>query len=78
MLEDNIPKEVPKPYTTPPGFKAPTLGEQWLYAARRHPYMRYGYAAAILFGVVGYATAGRGKEKPPKQQHGGGGGGATP
>lgn len=27
--DDDIPTEVPKPYTTPPGFKPPTLGEQW-------------------------------------------------
>ena len=28
-LDDDIPTEIPKPYTTPPGFKPPTIGEQW-------------------------------------------------
>jgi hypothetical protein len=34
-------QEVPKPYTVPEGYKSPTMGEQWLYATRRHPYYRY-------------------------------------
>ena len=33
-------QELPKPYTVPEGFKAPTMSEQWLYATRRHPYYR--------------------------------------
>lgn len=28
-----LPKEVPKPYTTPPGYKAPTMGEQFRYVS---------------------------------------------
>ena len=38
-------QEVPKPYTVPEGYKPPTMGEQWLYATRRHPYYRQGTAA---------------------------------
>ena len=34
-------QETPKPYTVPEGYKAPTMGEQWLYATRRHPYYRH-------------------------------------
>jgi len=56
-LEDQIPKEVPKPFTVPPGYVPPTLGEQWLFAVRQHPYYRYGYAAALVVGIVGYALA---------------------
>lgn len=40
-----------KPFSTPPGFEAPSLGEQFSYAARRHPYARLGYAAAFLIGA---------------------------
>lgn len=39
-----------KPFSTPPGYKAPSLGEQFAYAARRHPYSRLGYAAVFLTG----------------------------
>ncbi|KAL4420400.1 hypothetical protein ABPG75_010056 [Micractinium tetrahymenae] len=52
-----------KPYTVPPGWKAPTLGEQFRYAAMRHPYYRYGYAAAVVFGIVGWAIATEEKER---------------
>ncbi|KAL4424667.1 hypothetical protein ABPG77_004474 [Micractinium sp. CCAP 211/92] len=52
-----------KPYTVPPGWKAPTLGEQFRYAALRHPYYRYGYVAAVLFGLVGWAIATEEKER---------------
>jgi hypothetical protein len=30
---------------------------QCRYAVMKHPYYRYGYAAAILFGVIGYGIA---------------------
>lgn len=40
-----------KPFSTPPGFEAPSLGEQFFYAARRHPYARLGYAVAFLMGA---------------------------
>lgn len=30
---DIPPGEVPKPYTVPPGYKAPTLGEQFRYVS---------------------------------------------
>lgn len=46
-----------KPYSVPPGWKAPTLGEQFRYAALRHPYYRYGYAAAVVMGLLGWAIA---------------------
>ncbi len=42
FLEEELPKAVPKPYTVPEGWVPPTLGEQFTYAARRHPYARYG------------------------------------
>ena len=32
--EERRGKEVPKPYTVPEGYRAPTLGEQWLYVSR--------------------------------------------
>ena len=38
--EEMAAQEVPKPYTVPPGYKPPSMGEQWLYATRRHPYYR--------------------------------------
>ena len=31
---DIPPGEVPKPYTVPPGYKAPTMGEQFRYVSR--------------------------------------------
>ena len=40
-----------KPFSTPPGFEAPSLGEQFSYAARRHPYARLGYGAVFLVGA---------------------------
>ncbi|KAK9839231.1 hypothetical protein WJX81_002899 [Elliptochloris bilobata] len=52
-----ISQEVPKPFTVPEGYKAPSMGEQWLYATRRHPYYRYGYAAVALIGLGLYAVA---------------------
>ena len=41
-----------KPFSTPPGFEAPSLGEQFSYAARRHPYSRLGYGAVFLMGAA--------------------------
>ena len=46
-----------KPYTTPHDYKAPSMSEQWKYAMTKHPYAKYGYAMAILVGVVGYGIA---------------------
>ena len=40
QAEEMAAQEVPKPYTVPEGYKAPTMSEQWLYATRRHPYYR--------------------------------------
>ncbi|KAI3430753.1 hypothetical protein D9Q98_009165 [Chlorella vulgaris] len=60
-----------KPYTVPPGYKAPTLGEQFRYAALRHPYSRYGYVAAVAMGLLGWAVA-SGEKKPGRQLDGGG------
>lgn len=40
-----------KPFSTPPGYEPPTLGEQFSYAARRHPYSRLGYGAVFLVGA---------------------------
>ena len=40
-----------KPFSTPPGYEPPTLGEQFMYAARRHPYARLGYGAVFLVGA---------------------------
>jgi len=57
FVEGGIPKEVPKPFTVPPGWVPPTMGEQWLYAMRRHPYSQYGAAAAFMLGLVGYGLA---------------------
>jgi hypothetical protein len=31
MKEEPLPKEVPKPFTVPEGWKPPTMGEQWAY-----------------------------------------------
>lgn len=33
---DDIPKEVPKPYTTPKGYVPPTMGEQFRYVGREN------------------------------------------
>ena len=41
QAEEVAAHEVPKPYTVPEGYKAPTMSEQWLYATRRHPYYRH-------------------------------------
>jgi hypothetical protein len=57
LVDDDIPSEVPKPFTLPPGYKPPTLGEQWRYAMQKHPYYRHGYAAAILLGILGYTVS---------------------
>lgn len=32
-MPESIPEGVPKPYTTPPGFVPPTLGEQFRYVS---------------------------------------------
>lgn len=53
-----------KPFTTPPGFKPPTMGEQWRYALTQHPWSRYGLPAAILIGGVVYAL---GKDEKKKK-----------
>jgi hypothetical protein len=47
FIEEEIPKEVPKPYTVPEGWVPPTLGEQFRYAAIRHPYARWGWLLRI-------------------------------
>ena len=48
----------------PPGYAPPSLGEQWVYAQRRHPYKSYGYAGVLLLGgLAWWAAAGRGKGK---------------
>ena len=52
-----------KPYTTPPGYVPPTLGEQWRYFYKHHPYYRYGYSAVILLGLVGYVASQYGKKE---------------
>jgi hypothetical protein len=54
-----------KPFTTPPGFKPPTMGEQWRYALTQHPWSRYGLPAAILIGGVVYAL---GKDENKKKE----------
>ena len=64
-----------KPFSTPPGFSAPTLGEQFAYAARRHPYSRLGYGAVFLVGAAVWwfassssgASEGEKKEKKLKE-----------
>jgi hypothetical protein len=79
---DIPPGEVPKPYTVPPGYKAPTMGEQFRYAAMKHPYARFGYAGALLLGLLGWAVATEEKKHPhqplgahkEKQQDGSGSG----
>jgi len=48
----------PKPFTTPPGWKPPTLGECWHYFYRKHPYYRYGYSAVVLLGLIGWYSGG--------------------
>jgi hypothetical protein len=52
--------EVPKPYTVPEGYKSPTMGEQWLYATRRHPYYRLATAqtASACLHCVGHQAPG--------------------
>jgi hypothetical protein len=63
---NHIPPEVPKPYTTPPGFVSPTMAEQWRYAMNTHTWSRYGLPAAFLLGFVGYLFAYEGKEHQSK------------
>lgn len=107
-VADDLPKaEVPRPYSVPPGYVPPTLGEQFRYvserssqgatstsivtspeshlkititrslslcgaqAALRHPYYKYGYAGAILLGVLGYAAATTMTKHQGQQQQGG-------
>ena len=53
----------PKPYTTPPGWRPPSLSEQWVYANRRHPYKNYGLAGVLLLGGVAWWAAADGKKK---------------
>lgn len=59
--------EVHKPYTVPVGYVPPTLGEQFRFAARRHPYYRYGTAGALLFGLLGWALGTESKGHQPQQ-----------
>lgn len=47
QAEEMAAQEVPKPYTVPEGYKAPTMSEQWLYATRRHPYYRQALTRAV-------------------------------
>lgn len=53
----STPKDVPKPYTTPDGYKAPAMSELWLYANKAHPYYRYGYSLALGVGLAAAAYA---------------------
>jgi hypothetical protein len=105
-VADDLPnqKEMPRPYSVPPGYVPPTLGEQFRYvsegssqgptptsivtspeshlkitrslspsgaqAALRHPYYKYGYAVAILLGVLGYAAATTTTKHQGQQQQG--------
>jgi hypothetical protein len=70
-VDEDIPKEVPKPFTVPPGYTPPTLAEQWRYAALRHPYSRYGAVGAVIMGAIGYALA-TGQHKDAGKAGGGG------
>eukprot|EP00884_Botryococcus_braunii_P001359 jgi/Botrbrau1/11223/Bobra.0075s0019.1 len=70
MKEEQFPKEVPKPFTVPEGWKPPTMGEQWAYAARylsRHPYANYGYAAVIAVGLLAFLGGGASKKNSSVQ-----------
>lgn len=71
-LGNDVPSEASnsKPYTTPPGFKPPTMSEQWRYAAQKHPASRYGTAGALLVGLVAYAFAKREEQKHGSQEEG--------
>ena len=44
----------PKPFTTPPDYVPPSLSELWLYANRRHPGTRYGYAGVVVCGGLAW------------------------
>lgn len=59
-----------KPFTVPPGFKPPTMGEQWRYAAQKHPASRYGAAGAVLVGLVAYALAKQEEKKHSSKEEG--------
>lgn len=50
------------------------MGEQFRYAARRHPYYRYGYAAAVLVGLIGWGIATEEKKHEGHAAHAGKGG----
>jgi hypothetical protein len=54
-----------KPFTTPPGYRPPTLAECWKYFYKQHPYYRYGYSAVIVLGIVGYLASDQRKETHP-------------
>ena len=42
-----------QPYTTPPGFVPPTLGEQFRYFYKTHGHTyRYGYSLVLFTGMV--------------------------
>lgn len=62
------PKDVPKPYTVPEGYKAPSMSELWLYANKTHPYYRYGYSLVLGVGLVAGAYALLSKGDEPQQQ----------
>ncbi|GMH35354.1 hypothetical protein BSKO_03222 [Bryopsis sp. KO-2023] len=55
-MKDEIPKNAldSKPFETPKDYKHPTLGEQFRYALKRHPYYRYGYAIVLGIGGLAY------------------------
>jgi len=50
----SVPKEVPKPYTTPKGYVPPSIGEQFRYAYARHPYANSGFGAAFAIGLAAW------------------------
>jgi hypothetical protein len=56
-----------QPYTTPPGYVPPTLGEQLQYFYKKHGHTyRYGYSLVIFTGIIalGCHTL-LGKAEPP-------------
>lgn len=68
LLKD-IPREVPKPFTVPPGWTPPSMGEQWRYALLNHPASQYGFPAAALLGLLAWGMASQ-KDKPEGRPQG--------